>query len=63
VIEPGQPGVWMSETDTKRRGRVLTATGDMIPPADVPLLVDRSDIVITVLGKNQAVEIKGCTPG
>ena len=63
VIEPGQAGVWMSETDTKRRGRTLTATGDLVPYDNKPLLIDRSNVVITVLGKNQAVEIKGCTPG
>ncbi len=62
VIEPGQPGVWMSETQTKRSGNVLTAVGDLIPPDDSPLVIDRSNIVITVLGKKQAVEIKGCTP-
>ena len=63
VIEPGQPGVWMSETDTERQGNVLIATGDMVPFDDKPLLIDRSDVIITVLGPNQAVEIKGCTPG
>ena len=64
VIEPGQAGVWMSETDTIRRGNVLVATGDLIPfDEDKPLLINRSDVVITVLGQNQAVEIKGCTPG
>lgn len=63
VIEPGQPGIWMSETDTTRRGNVLTATGDLVPYDNKPLVIDRSNVVITVLGKNQAVEIKGCTPG
>lgn len=62
VIEPGQAGVWMSETDTERRGNVLVATGDLVPFDDKPLLINRSDVVITVLGQDQAVEIRGCTP-
>jgi DsbC/DsbD-like thiol-disulfide interchange protein len=63
VIEPGQPGVWMSETDTTRRGNVLIATGDLVPSGNAPLVIDRSDVVITVISARQAVEIKGCTPG
>lgn len=63
VIEPGQPGLWMSETDTARSAQTLTAKADMIPTQDTAVAIDRSKIVITVLGKNQAVEIKGCTPG
>ncbi len=62
VIEPGQPGVWMSETDVRRSGNTITATGDMVPPHGRALAVDRSRITITVLGQKQAVEIKGCKP-
>ena len=63
IIEPGQPGLWMSETDTTRQGNVLTAQGDLVPTGSGALAIDRSKIIITVLGKNQAVEIKGCAPG
>ena len=63
VIEPGQPGLWMSETDTRRTGQQLVATGDLVPYGEGPVDLDHSGIVITVLGKNNAVEIKGCTPG
>lgn len=62
VIEAGQPGVWMSETDVRRSGNTLTAVGDMVPPQGRVLAVDRSKITITVLGQRQAVEIKGCAP-
>lgn len=62
VIEPGQPNLWMSETDTVRQGNQLTATGD-IAAYEGGIAIDRSDITITVLGKNHAVEIIGCTPG
>lgn len=63
IIEPGQPGVWMSETDVTRSGSTLTAKGDLVPMDSAALAIDRSKIIITVLGKSQAVEVKGCTPG
>lgn len=63
VIEPGQPNLWMSETDVRRSGNQLVATGDLVPSGGGTLALDRSKIIITVLGKNQAVEIKGCAPG
>lgn len=63
VIEPGQANVWMSETDSSRKGGQLTATGDMSATGGGALAIDRSAIRITVLGSNHAVEIQGCTPG
>ncbi|MFK7836387.1 MAG: protein-disulfide reductase DsbD domain-containing protein [Sulfitobacter sp.] len=63
IIEPGQPGLWMSETVTQRKGARLTAVGEMMTSSGAPVAIDRSDIRITVLGKNHAVDIKGCAPG
>ncbi|MGJ8615332.1 MAG: protein-disulfide reductase DsbD domain-containing protein [Sulfitobacter sp.] len=63
VIEPGQPGMWMSETDSSRSGAQLTATGDLASTSGGGLAIDRSAIRITVLGSKHAVEIQGCTPG
>jgi hypothetical protein len=63
VIEPGQPGLWMSETDTRRSGGTLTAIGDLIPTGNGAIAIDRSAIVITVLGNSLAVEVNGCAPG
>ncbi len=63
VIEPGQLGIWMSETETRRNGGLLTATGEMSSIDGKAMAIDRSAIRITVLGKNHAVEITGCTPG
>ena len=62
VIEPGQPGIWMSETDSLRKGRSLTATGNLAALSGGTVAIDRSAITITVLGDKQVVEIKGCTP-
>lgn len=63
VIEPGQPDLWMSETDTKRRGSELVAVGDLSAHNGGAVALDRSEITITVLGQNHAVEIVGCAPG
>ncbi|AXI41110.1 protein-disulfide reductase DsbD domain-containing protein [Sulfitobacter sp. SK011] len=63
VIEPGQPNMWMSETDSSRNGRHLTAIGDLSSTNGGALAIDRSAILITVLGEKHAVEIQGCTPG
>ena len=63
IIEPGQPELWMSATDVARRGSQLTATGEMMAAGGGAIALDRSDIVITVLSKTGAVEIKGCSAG
>lgn len=60
VIEPGQPDLWMSQTDVARKGGTLVATGDIVPPRGKAVVLDRSAIVITVIGQKQVVEIKGC---
>ena len=61
VIEPGQSDLWGSETDTSRDGGVLRARADIAHVKDETVALDRSQIRITVLGSNQAVDIRGCT--
>ena len=63
IIEPGGSGLWMSETKTSRSGNILRAVGEMMTGDGSPVAIRRSDIVITVLGSRQAVEIRGCTSG
>lgn len=62
IIEPGQPGLWMSETETARQGRTLVAEGEMMMNDGAPVALDRSEITFTVLGSKHAVEISGCKP-
>ena len=62
IIEPGR-GIWMSETKTSRQGRTLQAVGEMMTGDGSPVAIQRSDIVITVLGSRKAVEIRGCAAG
>jgi DsbC/DsbD-like thiol-disulfide interchange protein len=63
VIEPGQPNIWMSETDVSRKGDQLTATGDMMAAAGGVIAIDRSRVKITVISGSKAVEINGCVAG
>ncbi|MCG7520242.1 hypothetical protein MHN28_11290 [Ruegeria sp. Ofav3-42] len=63
VIESGNPALWASQTDTKRQGNTLVATSEVINAAGGPFALDRSEIRITVLGANHAVDIQGCSAG
>ena len=62
VIEPG-PGLWAGATDTRRKGGDLVATAEVAALSGDAIAIDRSAITITVLGRDRAVEIEGCTPG
>lgn len=59
VVEPGQPGIWVSQANTSRSGQTLTATVDMVGDGG-PFAVNRSNLRFTVLGRNHAVDLKGC---
>lgn len=63
VIEPGRDGLWVSPTDSQRKGNRLTAQADIIANDSAMLALDRSAIRITVLGRDHAVDIRGCTGG
>lgn len=61
VVEPGVPGVWVSEAEVSRYGGTMTVVADMVPPSAAPFALDRQDVTLTVLGNTgRAVEIKGC---
>ncbi|MEL6465624.1 MAG: protein-disulfide reductase DsbD domain-containing protein [Pseudomonadota bacterium] len=63
VIEPGVPGVWVSEADTSRQGDTVVAVSDMVHAEGGAFAVNRSDVRITILGGNYAVDVRGCTAG
>lgn len=63
VIEPGNPTLWASQPDTTRQGDTLIATSEVISASGGPFALDRSEIRITVLGANHAVDIQGCSAG
>lgn len=63
VIEASDPLVWVSEARTERLGSLLNATVDMVHPSGQPFAFDRSGVRITVLGSDQAIDIRGCSAG
>lgn len=60
VIEAGEPGLWVSSATTDRQGQALSASADLVPPNGKPFALDRSALVVTVLGEGRAVEMRGC---
>lgn len=61
VIEAGTPDIWVSEPETRRDGRTLIASADMVHVSGGAFGLDRSDIRVTVFGGGTAVDIQGCT--
>lgn len=60
VIEPGIPGIWVSEALVSRQNSTLTAMVEMVPPNAAPFAIDRRDLRVTVMSTSGAVEIQGC---
>ena len=64
VIEPGAPHLFAGATTTKRSGQTLVATAELLPATSGAVAsVDRSQLRITVLGRDHAVDITGCSAG
>jgi DsbC/DsbD-like thiol-disulfide interchange protein len=61
VVEAGDTSVWVSEPTTHRQGDQISGTVDMISNTGAPILLDRSDVRITLLGARMAVDIQGCS--
>ncbi|MCR9124525.1 MAG: protein-disulfide reductase DsbD family protein [Rhodobacteraceae bacterium] len=62
VIEPGNPLLWASEAVTEWRGGLLIAGVDLVHVDKAAFALDRSAVRITVLGRDHAVDIRGCAP-
>ena len=61
VLEPGIPGVWVSEAEITRSGHIVQAVVDMVPPSGEPFSLTRDHLVLTVIGQGgRAVELIGC---
>lgn len=63
AIEPGLPGVWVSEPTTTRTGDTIIAISEMVHQNGGPFSVNRADVRITILGGDYAVDVQGCTAG
>jgi len=63
VIEAGDPAVWVSEPDVRRTGDQITAISRMVHSSGESFALNRSQMRITVLGDNHAVDVRGCNAG
>ncbi len=63
VVEAGDPQVWVSEAETSRDGDWLTAKVQMIHVSGGAFALNRTAVRITVLGTDEAVDIRGCSAG
>lgn len=63
VIEAGRNDIWVSQTQTTRKGNTLMASAEMVPPEAKPFALNRSQVRFTVLGDNGAVDLFGCVGG
>jgi len=61
VVEHRDADVWVSESVTRREGGTVRGTADVVPPDHGPFALNRSDLRITVIGSQMAVELDGCT--
>lgn len=63
VVESANPGLWVAEAQTRRQGGILTAETDLVHVNGTGFALDRSGLRFTVLGRNHAVDIRGCSAG
>ncbi|MCT8158920.1 protein-disulfide reductase DsbD domain-containing protein [Pseudoruegeria sp. SHC-113] len=63
VFELRDASVWISETENSRKGGTLTASAEMVAESGQPFVLDRSELRISVLGRDRMVDIRGCTAG
>jgi DsbC/DsbD-like thiol-disulfide interchange protein len=63
VIESTGSNLWVSEADAERRGERLIAVADIQDMSGGPIVINRSDLRLTVLGAQRAVDIRGCAAG
>lgn len=60
AFESGQPDIWVAEAITTRTGGTLTSVTEMVAPTGTPFALDRSQITLTVIANDNAIEIRGC---
>ncbi|MDR9484530.1 MAG: protein-disulfide reductase DsbD family protein [Sediminimonas sp.] len=60
VLETDDPQIWVAEADSVRKGGVLHAKTELAHVYGDAFAVNRAGLRLTVLGKDRAVDIKGC---
>lgn len=60
VIEAGGPGVWVSPAQSAREGGRLVASAMVKSTGDMPVVLDREHLRLTIIDDHGAVDIRGC---
>lgn len=60
VVELMGQDAWVSEATTMRDGGLISAEVEIVLPSAQPFDLDPSDVRITLIGVNRAVDIQGC---
>lgn len=60
VFEVADASIWVGEAASARAGGRLTAVADLVASNGAPFALDRSGVMVTVLGGGGSVEILGC---
>ena len=60
AFETADRRVWVSAAVTERQGGELVAITELVPPDGAPFALDRSQVTMTILAENGAVEVMGC---
>ena len=63
IFEHNDPSIWISAADIRQKGRTLIIEAEFVPPEAQPFSLDRSEIKLTLIGLNTALEISGCPAG
>ena len=63
IFEHGDRAIWISGAKILKTGKHLQIEADFVPPNAQPFAMDRSKILLTLIGNDAAVEIIGCPAG
>lgn len=63
VVETDNPSIWVAEARSHRKGKTLVAETEMVHVDGKPFALNRAGVRITVLGRDHAVDIRGCPAG
>ena len=63
VTETDTPGLWISAARTSRQGNMLMALSGKVHPNGGAFGIEWSDVRITIIGANVAVDVGGCAGG
>ena len=61
ILESANDDHWLSDATSSRSGGSLRSSGELASLSGGTVALNRSDIRITVLGRDHAVDIQGCT--